>query len=194
MSTAPPQPPGPTTPGDSLPPNVTWQPAVGRLTAGTAPTARTLSGIIVWGIRGLALLLGAVFFVGSLALADNPAWLALLIPPGAWLVTGMLQKSSHDQDDEWDTTIDATGISFRDTAIPPGHLPWPRIAVLRRQSRWVHDGGSQYQARWLEAIEQDGTVHQLPGVYNDRRWPDIIAAARAKGLVPDHVDTSELDE
>lgn len=55
----------------------------------------------MWGIRGLALVLAAVFFIGSLVLGDRPAWLVLLIPPGAWL-----GRAESPQDAT--TTADAT--------------------------------------------------------------------------------------
>lgn len=169
-----------------LPRNVTWDADTHTLTAGASPSGSTATNVLVWVLRGLAVVLATGFFLGSLVLAEDPAWLVLLVPPVAWLATARLRRGTERQDAAWQARLDPIGIRWQDTGQRGGALRWEHVAALRTRSQWAP--GNDHRARWLEAVEPDGTSHRLPGVLDDRRWPEILRAARHHGVLPDHVE------
>lgn len=177
------QPPAPP-PSPPLPPGVTWDPTSHTLRAGPPTGGGALTAAVVWGVRGLAVLIAVVVLVGGAMLGDGPPWWVLLVVVAAWVLTTLLHRGQEQQDAAWEVRFSPAGIEWQD-AHRSGGVPWAHVQALRPASRWAENpGGPRFESRWLEVVERDGTVHELPRVTTRDRWPQVVAAAQAHGLVP----------
>lgn len=169
----------------SLPDGVTWDPDTHTLTAGASAAAGTLTRVIVWGVRILALVLGLVLLVGGAVLGDGPPWWVLAAVALAWIAVGALGKAESQRDEAWKVRFSPAGIEWESAGTENGGVSWAHAAVLRPVSRWAHTpGGPNHESRWLEVVEHDETVHRLPPVMTADRYPRLIDTAVAHGLIP----------
>lgn len=164
---------------------MTWDPATHTLTAGASAAAGTLTRVIVWGIRILTLLVGLAVLVGGAVLEDGPPWWVLAVVALVWVASGALARAESQRDAAWRVQFSPAGIEWDSADTPAGGVPWAHVAALRPVSRWAHTPGDpNHQARWLEVVERDGSVHRLPAVMTAERYPRLVEAALAHRLVP----------
>lgn len=175
-------------PDPTLPDGVTWDPATHTLTAGPSAASGRLTAVIVWGVRILALLVGLVVLVGGAVLEDGPPWWVLAVVALVWVASGALARAETQRDAAWRVQFSPAGIEWESADTPGGGVAWAHVEALRPISRWAHTpGGPNHESRWLEVVERDGSVHRLPAVVTAERYPRLVEAAMAHGLVPPDV-------
>lgn len=170
---------------DPLPDGVTWDPDTHTLAAGASAAAGTLTRVIVWGVRILALLVGVIVLVGGAVLEDGPPWWVLAVVVLVWVASGALGRAESQRDAAWRVQFSPAGIEWESADAPRGGVAWAHVEALRPVSRWSHAGsGANFESRWLEVLQRDGTVHRLPPVMTADRYLRLIEAAQAHRLVP----------